>query len=399
MIGLPTTRVGRAHAVHDLDVGIATAKALLSNHDRRGGRTLGIALTVVGFAVGLATLALVLVLGRTSDPPPARSRPMAPEDPSTLKGAGSTSIQPLMARWLNVYWPSDPVEKVQYDANGSAAGVEQFSARALDFGVTDAPLTDAQLSASGRNVLHVPLALGAVVPAYNLPGLAHPLRFSPGALARIFLGEITVWNDPEIASTNADLTLPPMPVVVVHRADGGGTSYVWVDYLSKVSPEWKAKTGTATHVDWPVGRRGKGNEGVADTILETPGAIGYLELAFALHKNLVFGEIQNAAGRFVEATAESITAAATGALPEIPADLRYSMTDSPEVDAWPVSATKWALIDRDMPVGPKRTALLGLLRWALHGGQDECVPLGYAPLPFAMVDAIDAKLSAMTAAP
>ena len=235
--------------------------------------------------------------------------------------------------------------------------------------------------------------MGAVVPTYNLPVLAHPVRFTPEALAGIFLGEIKVWNDPKIASVNADLQLSATPIVVVHRSDGSGTTYVWTDYLSKVSPEWKTKAGTATSVNWPTGLGGRGNEGVAGTVKQTPGALGYVELTYAIQNKMPAAPVRNKAGNFVEPSIDAVTAAGAGAMPSIPEDLRYSITDSPGDKAWPISGTTWAVLYQDMPAGPERTAVVAFLRWSIHEGQKFCAPLDYAALPADLVAKAEAKLN------
>ncbi len=312
--------------------------------------------------------------------------------PVTLNGAGSTFVYPLMSKWSSEYQKVAPTVQVNYQSIGSGGGIRQLIAHTVQFGATDGPMTDDQLKEAKSPVLHIPLAMGAVVPTYNLPELAHPIRFTPEALAGIFLGEIKTWNDPKIGSANADLKLPATPIVVVHRSDGSGTTYVWVDYLSKVSPEWKTKVGTATSVNWPVGLGGKGNEGVAGTVRQTPGSMGYVELTYALQNKMPVGPIKNQAGTFVEPSIDSVTAAAAGALSTIPDDLRYSITNSAGEKAWPVSGTVWAVVYQDMPAGPERKALTGFIRWALHDGQKLSPALDYAPLPAELVQRANAKL-------
>jgi phosphate transport system substrate-binding protein len=269
---------------------------------------------------------------------------------------------------------------VNYQSIGSGGGIRQFIARTVQFGATDGPMTDDQIKEAKSPVLHIPLTMGAVVPTYNLPKMAHSIRFTPEALVGIFLGQVKTWNDPALAQPNPDLTLPSTPIVVVHRSDGSGTTYVWVDYLSKVSPEWKTKVGTATSVNWPVGLGGKGNEGVAGTVQQTPGAIGYVELTYALQNKMSVGEVKNQAGNFVEPNIDSVTAAAAGAIATIPDDLRYSITNASGDKAYPISGTVWALVFQDMPAGPERKGLVGFLRWIVKDGQSMCGPLKYAPL-------------------
>lgn len=324
---------------------------------------------------------------------PANVEASTPADgPVTLNGAGSTFVYPLMSKWSSEYQKVAPTVQVNYQSIGSGGGIRQLVARTVQFGATDGPMTDDQLKEAKSPVVHVPLVMGAVVPTYNLSDFSHPVKFTPEALAGIFLGEIKNWNDPKIASANTDLKLPATPIVVVHRSDGSGTTYVWVDYLSKVSPDWKSKVGAATSVNWPVGLGGKGNEGVAGTVKQTPGSIGYVELTYALQNKMPIGPIKNQAGNFVEPSIESVTAAAAGALSTIPDDLRYSITNSPGEKAWPVSGTTWAVLYQDMAAGPERKALVGFLRWTLKQGQSFCAALDYAPLPPELVQRANAKL-------
>jgi phosphate transport system substrate-binding protein len=310
----------------------------------------------------------------------------------TLNGAGSSFIYPLLSKWSADYQKVVPAVQINYQSVGSGAGIRQVIAKTVQFGATDSPMTDDQLKEAGAPVLHIPLTMGAVVPTYNLPDLPHAIRFTPDALVHIFLGDIKTWNDPKIASANPDLKLPATPVVVVHRSDGSGTTFVLVDYLSKVSPEWKTKVGAATSVNWPVGIGGKGNEGVSGTVRQTPGAIGYVELTYALQNKLPAGEIKNQAGNFVAPSIEAVTAAASGALSTIPDDLRYSITNASGDKAWPVSGTVWALVYQNMPAGPERKSLAAFLRWSLHDGQKACAPLSYAPLPTELIQKGEAKL-------
>ena len=227
----------------------------------------------------------------------------------SLDGAGSTFVDPLMSRWSSEYENVEPAVRVHYQSIGSAGGVRQFISHAVQFGATDAPMTDTELKEAQAPVLHVPLVMGAVVPTYNLPPLPHAIRFTPDALAGIYLGEIKSWGDAKITSANGDMKLPGTPIVVVHRSDGSGTTYVWVDYLSKVSPDWNAKVGRATSVNWPIGTGAKGNEGVSVAVRQTPGSIGYVELAYAFENKLPVASVRNRAGHFVEPTIESVTEA------------------------------------------------------------------------------------------
>ena len=303
-----------------------------------------------------------------------------------------------MSRWSSEYQKVAPTVQVNYQSIGSGGGIRQLIARTVQFGATDGPMTDDQLKEAQAPVLHIPLAMGAVVPTYNLPDVSHPIHFTPEALAGIFLGEIKTWNDPELASANTDLKLPSTPIVVVHRSDGSGTTYVWVDYLSKVSPEWKTKVGTATSVNWPVGLGGRGNEGVAGTVRQTPGALGYVELTYAVQNKMPVGSVKNQAGNFIDATIESVTAAAAGSMASIPDDFRYSITNASGDKAYPISGTTWAVVYQDMPASPARTALLGFLRWTLGDGQKFCEPLSYAPLPPELIQRVRPRIDAIESA-
>ena len=310
----------------------------------------------------------------------------------SLNGAGSTFVYPLMSRWSSEYQKLDPRVQVNYQSIGSGGGIRQLTARTVQFGATDGPMTDQQLEEAKSPVVHVPLTMGAVVPTYNLPPLAHAISFTPEVLAGIYLGQIKTWNDPRIASANTDLSLPATAVVVVHRSDGSGTTYVWTDYLSKVSPDWKSKAGSATSVNWPTGLGGRGNEGVAGTVKQTPGAIGYVELTYAIQNKMPAGRVKNRAGNVIEPSIDAVTAAAAGVLAAIPDDLRYSITDAPGDKAWPISGTTWAVVYQNMPAGAERTSVVAFLRWALHDGQKFCAALDYAPLPPGLVARAEAKL-------
>ena len=311
----------------------------------------------------------------------------------SLNGAGSTFINPIMSKWSSEYQKASPTTQVNYQSIGSGGGIRQLIAHTVQFGATDGPMTDEQLKEAKGPVLHIPLVMGAVVPTYNLPTLAHAIKFSPDALASIYLGQIKTWNDPKLTADNADLNLPATPIVVVHRSDGSGTTYIWTDYLSKVSPDWKSKVGNATSVNWPTGLGGRGNEGVSGTVRQTPGAIGYVELTYAIQNKMPVGEVKNHAGKFVVASIDAVTAAAAGAAATVPDDLRYSITDAPGDAAWPISGTTWAIVYKDMPAGPERTAVVGFLRWAIHDGQQFCAALDYAKLPPELVKRDEEKLN------
>ena len=257
---------------------------------------------------------------------------------SLINGAGATFPYPIYSKWFDEYAKVDPEARFNYQSIGSGGGIKQITARTVDFGATDGPMTDEQLKQAPAALIHIPTVLGAVVATYNLPG--NPaLKFTPDVLADIFLGKITKWNDPRIVGANPGIGLPDQAIILVHRSDGSGTTYIWVDYLSKVSPEWQQKVGRGTSVNWPVGLGGKGNEGVSGQVKNTPGALGYVELAYAVKNKLPVASIKNAAGKFIEPTIQTTTAAAAGAAKSMPADFRVSLTNTPGDDAYPSPAS------------------------------------------------------------
>ncbi len=341
-------------------------------------------------AMCLASLFTVLASGcKDSASQAGKPAPPAPSGPKIeINGAGSTSIAALMNKWATEYRKASDTQ-IYYQSVGSGAGVKQLIGHTVQFGATDAPMTDAQLKEAKSPVVHIPLCMGAIVPVYNLPGMAHAVRFTPETLAGIFLGEIKTWNAPAMVAANPHLDMPNTPIVVVHRSDGSGATGQLSEYLSQVSPTWKAKLGTANTLTWPVGTGAKGNEGIASTVQATPGSVGYTELAYALQNHLLIGELKNRAGNFVEASIEAVSAAAVA---EIPEDFRYSITNAGGDKAWPISGTTWAVFYADMPAGPERTAVLSFLRWSVHDGQKTCSGPDYAPVPRELLCRIDAKL-------
>lgn len=311
-----------------------------------------------------------------------------------LNGAGSTFVYPMMSKWSAEYNKAKSVE-VNYQSIGSGGGIQQMTAKTADFGCTDGPMNEEQLKKAkevGGNVLHIPLVMGAVVPAYNLPGVKQRLTFSGPLLADIYLGKIRKWNDKAIQELNPGVMLPNNDVGVVHRSDGSGTTYVWVDYLAKVSPEWSKRVGVATSVDWPTGEGAKGNEGVSGRVKAAPGAIGYIELTYALQNKIDFGLVKNQEGVAIKADLRSITSAADNALKDIPDDLRYSITDAAGKGSYPICGTVWAVIYVNQP-SAKGQHVVDFLRWITHDGQQFCEGLDYAKLPGGLVERIDKKLA------
>src|SRR6516164_6627976 len=298
---------------------------------------------------------------------------------TTLNGAGATFPYPMYSKWFNEYHNAHPDIQINYQSIGSGGGIRQVLAGTVDFGASDGPMTDEQLAQSKTKILHVPTVLGADVPAYNL-NVSGELKFTPEALAGIFLGKITTWNDPALAKANPDLKLPGDPIIVIHRSDGSGTTFIWTDYLSKVSPDWKSQVGTGTSVKWPVGLGGKGNEGVAGMLRQMPGAIGYVELVYAVQNKISYGLVKNSAGNFVKASVESVTAAAAS-MKDMPADFRVSIVNAPGKEAYPISSFTWLLIPAQSKDATKGRILADFLNWMVSDGQRMTTELTYAPLP------------------
>ena len=303
----------------------------------------------------------------------------------SINGAGATFPYPMYSKWFDEYHKKNANLQINYQSIGSGGGIKQVTEGTVDFGATDGPMNDEQLKAyqdkHGSGILHFPTVLGAVVPTYNIPGVSAELNFTPEALAGIFLGKITKWNDPAIADANKVVKLPADEIVVVHRAEGSGTTYCWTDYLSKVSDEWKTKVGKGGSVNWPVGLGGKGNEGVTGTIKNTPDSIGYVELIYAESNKIPYGNVKNASGVFVKASLAAVSAAAAGAAKEMPDDFRVSITNAPGKTAYPISTFTWLLIPEKFSDAGKRDAIKGFVKWMLADGQNYAEALSYAKLP------------------
>ena len=297
-----------------------------------------------------------------------------------LNGAGATFPNPIYSKWFSQYHQQHPDIEINYQPIGSGGGIRQVTAGTVDFGASDGPMSDQQLKDAKFKILHLPTVLGSVVPAYNIPGFKGELKFTPDVIAGIFLGKITSWNDPAIAKANPDANLPNASIVVVHRSDGSGTTYIWTDYLSKVSPDWNGQVGKGTSVKWPVGLGAKGNEGVAGMIRQMDGAFGYIELIYALQNHIPFGSVKNSAGAFVKASLESTTAAAAS-VKAMPADFRVSITNAPGKEAYPISSFTWLLIPADWKDKEKQKVIVDFLTWMLDQGQTMTAQLDYAPLP------------------
>jgi phosphate transport system substrate-binding protein len=302
-----------------------------------------------------------------------------------INGAGATFPNPIYSKWFSEYNKLHPDVEVNYQSLGSGAGIRQLTNQTVFFGATDGPMTNEQLLAAPGKILHFPTVLGAVVPVYNLAGVSTELKFTGPVLADIFLGKITKWNDAAIVKLNPDAKLPGTDITVAHRSDGSGTTYIFVDYLSKVSPEWKSKVGVSTAVNWPTGIGGKGNEGVSGLVTQTPGAIGYVELIYALQNKISYGQVQNSAGEFLKASEASVTAAAASAAAKMPPDFRVSITNAEGQGAYPISSFTWILLYENPKDKAQSKVMVEFMKWALSDGQKFASQLGYAPLPDSVV--------------
>jgi len=300
-------------------------------------------------------------------------------DALLINGAGATFPYPIYSKWFDEYHKIHPDVQFNYQSIGSGGGIRQISQKTVDFGATDGPMKDSDIEAAQGSIMHLPTVLGAVVPVYNLEGVSGSVNFTQKAISGIFLGTITAWNDPEILKANPDMKLPSSPIVVVHRSDGSGTSFCWTDFLAKVSSDWASRVGRGTAVNWPVGLGGKGNEGVAGLVKQTPNSIGYVELIYAKQNNITYGKLQNKAGKFIEGSAAGVKAAAASA--KMPFDFRVSITNAPGDDSYPASTYTWLLVYKNQSNKQKGQALVDFLHWMLKDGQRMADGLGYVPLP------------------
>jgi phosphate transport system substrate-binding protein len=314
--------------------------------------------------------------------PPSESSPTAT---TKINGAGATFPNPIYSKWFSEYNKLHPSVEINYQSIGSGGGIRQLLERTVFFGASDQPMTDDMIAKAASPILHFPTVLGAVVPVYNLAGVNTQIKFTGPVLADIFLGKITKWNDPAIAKLNAGVSLPSSSITVAHRSDGSGTTFVWADYLSKISSEWKQKVGANSSLNWPVGVGGKGNEGVAGLVSQTPGSLGYVELVYALQNKISYGAVQNQGGEFIVPDVASVTAAAAGAMSTMPKDFRVSITNSPGQGAYPISSFTWILLYEDPQDKHHARIMSDFMKWALNEGQAMAVTLGYARLPEQLV--------------
>ena len=309
----------------------------------------------------------------------------------TLNGAGATFPNPIYTKWFSEYNKLHSDVQINYQSIGSGGGIRQVLAGTVDFGASDGPMSDEQLGQAKVKILHIPTVLGAVVPAYNVPGVSGEIKFTPDVLANIFLGKITNWNDPAIAKANAGVSLPNQPIIVIHRSDGSGTTFIFTDYLSKVSKEWESTVGKGTAVKWPIGLGGKGNEGVAGQIRQLQGSIGYVELIYAVQNSISYGSVKNAAGEFLKATLAGVTDAAAS-VKTMPADFRVSITNAPGKTAYPISSFTWLLIPVQAKTPANGKILADFLTWMVSDGQKLAGPLSYAPLPDSVAEKVKAAI-------
>ncbi len=306
---------------------------------------------------------------------------------TTLNGAGATFPYPMYSKWFSEYNKLHPDVQINYQSIGSGGGIRQVLNGTVDFGASDGPMSDEQLAQSKTKILHIPTVLGAVVPAYNIPGISGEIKFTPEALAGIFLGKIQNWSDPAIAKVNPGVKFPNQPIIVIYRSDGSGTTFIFTDYLSKISKDWNNTVGKGTSVKWPIGMGGKGNEGVAGQVRQLQGSIGYVELIYAAQNNIAYGSVRNAAGNFVKASLDGVTEAAASAQ-KMPADFRVSITNAPGKTAYPISSFTWLLIPEQAKDAKKGKIIADFLDWMVNDGQKMTNQLSYAPLPANVVEKV-----------
>jgi phosphate transport system substrate-binding protein len=312
-----------------------------------------------------------------------------------ITGAGATFPNPIYSKWFSEYSASHPGVKINYQSIGSGGGIRQVTEGTVDFGASDGPMSDEQMSSSKVKVVHIPTVLGAVVPIYNLPGVSQEIKFSPAAMAGIYLGKITTWNDPTIAKENPGVNLPNKPILPVYRSEGSGTTYIFTDYLSKVSPEWKDKVGKGTAVKWPVGIGQKGSEGVSGMVRQTQYSFGYVELIYAQENKIAFGQVRNKAGKWLKGSIAGVTAAAAADASGMAADYRVSITDAPGADSYPISSFTWLLIPNPAKDSAKGKAIVGFLKWMIEKGESEAGSLSYAPLPKAVAERVEKTIAGL----
>jgi len=317
---------------------------------------------------------------------------------TNLNGAGATFPNPIYQKWFSEYHNAHQDVQINYQSIGSGGGIQQLTSGTVDFGASDGPMTDEQLSKVSGKVFHIPTVLGAVVPMYNINGVTGELKFTGEVLADIYLGNIKKWNDPKLAKDNPGVKFPDEEIVVVHRSDGSGTTYIFTDYLSKVSSDWKNKVGKGTSVNWPAGLGGKGNEGVSGMVKQTEGSLGYVELIYAVSNKMSYGTVQNAAGTFVKASLESVTAAAAS-MKDMPEDFRVSITNAPGKDAYPISSFTWLLVPAEWTDAGKEKAFVDFLTWMVDKGQSMTSALQYAPLPKNVAAKVKARIKEVKVKP
>lgn len=310
---------------------------------------------------------------------------------TNLNGAGATFPNPIYSKWFSEYHNQHPDIKINYQSIGSGGGITQLQNKTVDFGASDGPMNDDQLAKTPFKVFHIPTVLGGVVPTYNIPGVSGELKFTGDVLADIYLGKITKWSDPRLAKANPGVKFPDTDIIVVHRSDPSGTTYIWTDYLSKVSPDWANGPKKSTAINWPVGLGGKGNEQVAGTVKQTEGSIGYVELIYAISNNMPYGSVQNAAGEFVKASLASVTAAAAS-VKDMPDDFRVSITNPPGKGVYPIASFTWLLVPVEWSDATKEKAFVAFLNWMVDQGQGMTSALAYAPLPKNVAAKVKARI-------